>query len=130
MSFTPQPPSNGIPSASTPLVSSPQPLTSTSQSSTSCFSCCCPSTASGSNITKNSDKKPAYTGEIKQNRLKTRDQLVARTACCCISLSFLGEAEIPDCCGAGHYFAFCCAELYFQYGLERVVTGSFLPLFF
>ena len=26
---------------------------------------------------------------------------------------------MPECCGAGHYFALCCLELYFQYGLDH-----------
>ena len=123
MSFSPQAPSAN---ANTPLV--PQSPSSAPQSS-GCFSCCNPSTTASNSIKTTGNKKPVYTGEIKQNRLKTRNELVARTACCCISLSFLGEAAMPDCCGAGHYLAFCCAELYCQYGFERAVTGPSISFF-
>ena len=127
MSFSPRAPSISQPSASTPLVSSPQSPSSTSQTApTSCFSCCSPST---SHHSKNR-RKATYDGDIKQNRLKNRDELVARTACCCVSLSFLGEAAMPDCCGAGHYLGLCCAELYCQYGFEKIVTGRFLSSYY
>ena len=54
-----------------------------------------------------------------QNRLKSREDLTARTSCCCMSVSFLGLAKLPECCGAGHYCALCCMELFFQYGLDH-----------
>merc|ERR1719197_933979 len=31
---------------------------------------------------------------------------------------------MPDCCGAGHYLGLCCAELYCQYGFEKIVTDD------